>query len=86
MRKNVHRGFESLRLRHDRRIIFAVTHDRRTELAQDDPTLPPAGRRSGTGSHSVLPYLHKTLAARPQAKPSEYADSQPAREDKNQPR
>jgi len=33
----------------------------------DDPTLPPPGRRSGAGSASVIPYLLKSLATRPQA-------------------
>ena len=32
----------------------------------DDPTLPPPGKRSGAGSASILPYLLKTLATRPQ--------------------
>lgn len=32
----------------------------------DDPTLPPPGQRTGAGSASILPYLLKTLAARPQ--------------------
>jgi hypothetical protein len=31
----------------------------------DDPTIPPPGRRSGTGSWSILPYLAKSLAAKP---------------------
>lgn len=31
----------------------------------EDPTLPPAGCRSGAGSSSVLPYLVKTLSAKP---------------------
>lgn len=31
----------------------------------DDPTIPPPGRRSGAGSWSILPYLVKSLAAKP---------------------
>jgi hypothetical protein len=31
----------------------------------DDPTIPPPGCRTGTGSGSILPYLVKSLAARP---------------------
>ena len=33
----------------------------------EDPTIPPPGSRSGRGAESVLPYLVKTLAAKPQA-------------------
>lgn len=36
----------------------------------DDPTIPPPGRRNGEGSASILPYLVKTLAAKPMAGPS----------------
>ena len=35
------------------------------DVPDEDPTLPPAGCRSGTGSSSVLPYLVKTLSAKP---------------------
>ena len=38
-----------------------------SERVFDDPNLPPPGRRSGDGSTSILPYLLKTLATRPQA-------------------
>lgn len=31
----------------------------------DDPTIPPPGRRNGEGSASILPFLVKTLAAKP---------------------
>jgi hypothetical protein len=34
-------------------------------VPDEDPTLPPAGCRSGAGSSSVLPYLVKTLSAKP---------------------
>lgn len=33
----------------------------------DDPTIPPPGRRTGAGSASILPYLVRTLAAKPKA-------------------
>ncbi len=36
----------------------------------DDPTIPPPGRRNGEGSASILPYLAKTLAAKPTAGPT----------------
>lgn len=36
----------------------------------DDPTIPPPGRRNGEGSASILPYLARTLAAKPMAGPS----------------
>ena len=32
---------------------------------EQDPDLPPPGQRWGAGAHSVLPYLTKTLQARP---------------------
>jgi hypothetical protein len=32
----------------------------------DDPTVPPPGRRSGTGVGSIFPFLKKSLAANPQ--------------------
>jgi hypothetical protein len=32
----------------------------------DDPALPPPGSRSGDGTASILPYLLKSLATRPQ--------------------
>lgn len=43
----------------------------------DDPTIPPPGRRTGEGSASILPYLVKSLAAKPMASP---AAPQPERE------
>ena len=33
---------------------------------QDDPSVPPPGRRSGTGVGSILPFLKKSLASKPQ--------------------
>jgi hypothetical protein len=35
----------------------------------DDPTIPPPGRRTGAGSWSILPYLVKSLAAKPKDGP-----------------
>lgn len=35
----------------------------------EDPTIPPPGRRNGTGSSSILPYLARSLAAKPQGDP-----------------
>jgi len=34
-------------------------------LPEDDSGLPPPGQRWGTGAQSVLPYLTKTLQAKP---------------------
>jgi hypothetical protein len=36
-----------------------------------DPTLPPPGSRWGSGAQSVLPYLTKSLLARPAAAPEQ---------------
>ena len=36
---------------------------------EPDPTLPPPGSRWGAGAQSVLPYLTKTLQARPASAP-----------------
>ena len=33
--------------------------------AHDEPELPPPGRRWGAGAQSVLPYLTKSLQAKP---------------------
>jgi len=33
---------------------------------QDDPTVPPPGKRSGTGVGSIFPFLKKSLASNPQ--------------------
>lgn len=43
----------------------------------DDPTIPPPGRRSGAGSWSILPYLVKTLAAKPKDGPAPRDDGSP---------
>ena len=33
----------------------------------DDPTIPPPGRRTGKGADSVVPYLKKSIASKPKA-------------------
>ena len=33
---------------------------------QDDPTVPPPGKRSGAGVGSIFPFLKKSLATKPQ--------------------
>jgi len=48
------------------------------ERLLDDPTIPPPGRRTGEGSASILPYLARTLAAKPMAAASSPAPA-PAR-------
>jgi hypothetical protein len=35
----------------------------------DDPTIPPPGKRTGDGIESILPFLVKSLAAKPQVHP-----------------
>ena len=46
-------------------------------VSSDDPTIPPPGSRSGHGSDSVLPFLARTLAGKPQVKPGDFADTIP---------
>lgn len=36
---------------------------------QEDPTIPPPGKRSGTGVGSIFPFLKKSLATKPQVVP-----------------
>jgi hypothetical protein len=36
------------------------------QLSNDDPTIPPPGTRTGQGIQSILPYLAKSLATKPQ--------------------
>ena len=45
--------------------------------SHDDPTLPPPGSRWGSGAQSVLPYLTKSLQARPASAPEQSRDSKP---------
>jgi hypothetical protein len=35
----------------------------------EDPTIPPAGKRSGKGANSILPFLKRSLASKPQVQP-----------------
>lgn len=35
-------------------------------MYNDDPTIPPPGKRTGTGIHSIFPFLVKSLASKPQ--------------------
>jgi len=44
---------------------------------EHDPTLPPPGNRWGSGAQSVLPYLTKSLQARPTAAPEQVAQPMP---------
>jgi len=59
--------------------------ERFTVGVDGDPGIPPPGRRCGEGAHSVLPYLHKTLALKPQhdcavgESPAKTAADQPRR-------
>lgn len=46
-------------------------------ILSDDPDIPPPGSRSGEGSNSVLPYLQRTLAAKPKLKPTDFIDTVP---------
>ena len=42
-------------------------------IHEDDPTVPPPGKRSGTGVGSIFPFLKKSLATNPQV-PSQPED------------
>ena len=44
---------------------------------EQDPTLPPPGRRWGSGAQSVLPYLTKSLQARPASAPEHAREARP---------
>jgi hypothetical protein len=37
--------------------------------AFDDPTIPPPGKRTGAGIESILPFLVRSLATKPQVHP-----------------
>lgn len=41
------------------------------EQDDTDPDLPPPGSRWGAGAHSVLPYLTKSLQAKPATAPEQ---------------
>ena len=47
------------------------------DLDEQDPTLPPPGRRWGAGAQSVLPYLTKSLQARPASAPEAAREARP---------
>jgi hypothetical protein len=38
---------------------------------EDDPTIPPPGKRTGAGVGSIVPFLVKSLATKPQASSNE---------------
>jgi len=42
---------------------------------EQDPSLPPPGSRWGSGAQSVLPYLTKSLQARPSSAPEQVRES-----------
>jgi hypothetical protein len=53
----------------------------------DDPTIPPPGRRSGSGSWSILPYLVKSLASKPKEGPPQAREEPPpTTSDRQEPR
>jgi hypothetical protein len=41
----------------------------------DDPTLPPPGKRTGKGSDSVVPFLVRTLLTKPRARAEDFRDT-----------
>jgi len=47
------------------------------EHQDEDGGLPPPGSRWGAGSSSVLPYLTKTLQARPVSAPEQPRETRP---------
>lgn len=53
------------------------------EADLDDPTVPPPGRRSGAGSAGVLPYLMRTIAAKPAASVGEAVVKDPQSADES---
>ena len=48
-----------------------------TDQDEHDPTLPPPGSRWGAGAQSVLPYLTKSLLARPASAPEQGREHKP---------
>jgi hypothetical protein len=53
------------------------------EQEDHDPTLPPPGSRWGSGAQSVLPYLTKSLQARPASAPEQARDNRPGAESRH---
>jgi hypothetical protein len=51
----------------------------------DDPTIPPPGKRTGAGIESILPFLVRSLATKPQVHPqpedTAYGDDHGAEDD-----
>jgi hypothetical protein len=47
----------------------------------DDPTIPPPGKRTGDGTESILPYLMKSLATKPQVQPQPEDAANPVPQD-----
>jgi hypothetical protein len=45
--------------------------------SNDDPTIPPPGRRTGKGAESVVPYLKKSLASKPKPHTCDRDDTRP---------
>jgi hypothetical protein len=39
------------------------------DICQEDPTVPPPGKRSGAGMGSIFPFLKRSLATNPQVPP-----------------
>lgn len=56
------------------------------ENYHDDPTVPPPGKRSGTGVGSIFPFLKKSLATKPQVPPQPEDVSTVPQPDPPQPR
>lgn len=40
-----------------------------TSIFHDDPTVPPPGKRTGTGLSSILPFLVRSRVAKPEVPP-----------------
>ena len=60
--KDAHAGGVSPLLQ---RLLHKITGERQEQERAPSPTLPPAGRRSGSGADSVAPYLDETRNSRP---------------------
>jgi hypothetical protein len=55
----------------ERASLYRETHD----APDEDPTLPPPGRRTGNGSDSVVPFLVRTLMTRPRPRADDFRDT-----------